>query len=470
VQIYTAHAGAGAAPAGTYTTTAVLPGLVARDVAAIPIGYSFVTAPAPPARPRPNTQPAVPGQLRVSQLGGLAIEHADLSRRQPRAFFGDPAQLDGWNQALARAGSLFQLVADPLATVTFVPPVGGPARTLVQLRPANLGTGTYAEELTITENCDGNINEVIGSVREPTPAFDRPIYRGSRTMDESLFDHYAANDLVPTYAPGTDLPAAAMVPTMRAIAAAYGTALHAGPAPALAMAISTLGVNQHARVAAVGEGMHTGTLSMRRADDPQQLTDEANGRVLPPAAPFPANVFDLVWGSHWGGAVAVDGGDFVTLENYSRRSEIDPARPDAPYGQLYYHQMYGTGAGNSWHEQWTTPAARGKQFANALTTRVVAAGNNPLRYFVAGSKNDHGAVAGATDLVSLHRALLNGLNYATVHLYAAAPADRTADRTRLRRWREAVQQVLDAPPPLAAAATTTVLARYVKAQLDRVAT
>ena len=260
-----------------------------------------------------------------------------------------------------------------------------------------------------------------------------------------------------------------MAAAQNAVAHAYGTSTHPAPTALLAARILSLGVNQHAAPTRIGQGLRTASLSVRVPGGPQQLADEANGRLIPAAAPFPANIMDLVWASHWGGAVAVDGHDYVTLENYNRRSELDPALPGPPADRLYYHQMYGTGAGNSWHAQWATPGP-GKQFANAVTTMVQGTATNPLRYFVPGSKNNHGAVAAATTLLELQRALLNGLNYATVHLYAPVAADRTADKTRLRAWRDAVAQLLANPPGFASTAPTTALARHVADALSRVTT
>src|SRR3954452_22455511 len=108
-------AGAGAALApGVYTTTvAQFDALNQTPDAGAAVGYTFLTTAAPI---RPNVGGMGPPQLRVSESGGRAVEHADLPRRQPRFFFADPYLVPDWNAALTRAGSLFQLVPEAGAT------------------------------------------------------------------------------------------------------------------------------------------------------------------------------------------------------------------------------------------------------------------------------------------------------------------------------------------------------------------
>jgi hypothetical protein len=152
------------------------------------------------------------------------------------------------------------------------------------------------------------------------------------------------------------------------------------------------------------------------------------------------NINHAVWGFHWGGVVAMDGTDYVALENYSRVAE----NAMGAAGGLFYFQMYGAEPGRSRHEQWETPHPnhRGKGFANALTALVEPTQPNGLRYFVAGSKNAHAAIGAAGALSQLQRALINGLNYAIVHRHATSLTDEFADPTRLQNWRAAVANLL----------------------------
>jgi hypothetical protein len=159
-----------------------------------------------------------------------------------------------------------------------------------------------------------------------------------------------------------------------AVAAAYGNDLSAvaGDAanPALTAALRVLGINEYARPTRIGQGLHTTSLGVDTAGPGgvRQVTDHTNnGRVLT----HPVAISAVMWGSHWGGVVAVDGTDYVTLENYSRTRETSPAvsalaQPTmaAVNEGLYYVQMYG--ANRSWHTQWAAPSLRGKQFVGAI--------------------------------------------------------------------------------------------------------
>jgi hypothetical protein len=90
-----------------------------------------------------------------------------------------------------------------------------------------------------------------------------------------------------------------------------------------------------------------------------------------------------------------------------------------------------------------------------------------LRYFTPGSKNNHAAVAGAANDLALQQALLDGLNYATFHVYATKLADGYADRARRTSWINAVTALLAAPPGWITPATTS-LAQHVSAALAAV--
>ena len=159
--------------------------------------------------------------------------------------------------------------------------------------------------------------------------------------------------------------------------------------------------------------------------------------------------------------MARDGADVVTLENYARTAE-DGAIGDPDY--RFYFQMYNTNPavpGNTWHGTWTTtpmqpitapgpapaaphaaathepvsPGALG--FANPITMRMTVP---DARYDAIAAaqygavaintiKNDHNMIVGAPDA---HQELLNvlkGLQYANIHLNAAAARPyRTAQR------------------------------------------
>jgi hypothetical protein len=457
----------------TYTTTTTFDALRWRADAGAGVGYSFLTAAAPIA---PNTGALPHPPLRVSSNGNLAVEAADLTRRQPRHFFANPALLDGWNRTLTRLGSHFQLFPEPNATVTFTLPAGGAAQTLVRIRPANLSTRTAGDQMEMTENCDVAVTTVTGSFGELVPVFGQPVFLGTTPAQALYFDYFAANSLTGGHLPATDLPAAApgLPNAQDAIAQNYGTSVRAlalgAPVPHnpnLLADLQATGVNQFARPVRIGQGLYTGSLGPRTAAPAGgfQLQDYANARVLMHAV----SLNQVVWGFHWGGVIAMDGTDFITLENYARAAEVSPAAGAAPpAGRLFYFQMYGAGAGETWHEQWEPPAPQGKGFANGITMLVEPPAQTGMQYFNAGSKNGHAAVGAAANLAQLQGALVDGLNYANMHLHAPGLPDQIANRARLLAWRQQVANYLANPPGFAAGPQITALANHVAASLNAV--
>ncbi|CAI7974199.1 conserved hypothetical protein [Frankia sp. Hr75.2] len=494
MQLYNFSVPGAAAP--TYTTTSTFSALQFRADVNAPVGYSFLNgAPGPIAPvvrtlPDPAAAPPLPSpQLWVSDQGNLAIEQADLTRRQPRHFFASQNAVADWNRALAQAGSDFQLIPEPGATVTFVPPAGGAPRTLIKIFPVNLNLGLAGDRMRTTENCDVMVMNVTGGGgvfgAAMQPVFTAPVYVAPG--QDTLSEYFAAIALTGGHAANTPItvaPVATLQASQNAIAKRYGQAVFAlksgNPVvanPTLDHDLQVRGINQYARPARIGQGLWTTSLGTRAASvGGSTAQDYSNSRAL-----TAQNINDVAWGFHWGGVVAIDGADYVTLENYARGAEISPAVVPligAPPAQehLYYFQMYGTGAGRSWHEQWETPGPRGKGFANGITMVVEPSGRAGLHYFVAGSKDGAAAVAGpggagAGNQNAFERALLNGLNYANVHLYAPAGPGRLADKARLAAWRAAVNPMVAGPlPPFTAGAAvqTQALVNHVAASLNAV--
>jgi len=456
----------------TYTTTTTFSALQWRAEPAAGVGYSFLTA-APPIAP--NTAVMPHPQLRVSSNGNLAIEDADLTRRQPRHFFANPALLYGWNRTLTRLGSRFQLFPEPNATVTFTLPAGGAPRTLVRVWPANLSIRSAGDQMTMTENCDGGVVEVTGSFGSPEPVFGQPVFLGTTPAQALYFDYFAANFLTGGHPAATDMPGAgvALDAALAAIAQNFGTSVRAlalgAPIPHnpnLLADLQAAGLNQFARPVRIGQGLYTGSLGPRIAvaGGGFQVQDYTNARVLA----HPVSINQVLWGFHWGGVVVMDGTDFITLENYARAAEVNPAVAGPPSDRLFYFQMYGAGAGQTWHEQWEPPGAQGKGFANGITILVEPPTQAGMQYFNPGSKNNHATVGAAANLGQLQVALLDGLNYANMHLHATNPLDRIANRTRLLAWRQAVANYLGHPPGFAAGPQIFALATHVSTSLNAV--
>lgn len=466
--------GAAPAPVNHYTTTSIFSGLAASPDAAAGVGYTFLT----PAG-QPNVQPAAGPPLRVSDNGNLAVEDADLTQRQPRYFFAAAALLPGWNATLARLGSYFQLIPEPEETVTVTLP-GGTQRTLVRVMVANLCARTAGDQLMVTQNCDGTVKDVTGPFGEMAPVLGQQVFLGTNpTQQAAFFPYFTAARLTGGFPLNIDLPLApglAQDGAMNAIANSYGTSLwqlaSGNPVvanPNLANDIQALGVNQFARPDRLGQGLRTTSLGASYPHGANWAVDDhAANRVV--AA---GDINNVLWQYHWGGVIAIDGTDYITLENYARAAETSPALAPAAAGnqeRLFYFQMYGAGPGHSWHEQWapTPPHPAGKGFANPLTIVVAPTQQVGLGYFPLNNKNGYATVGAATTLTDLQRALLAGLNYATVHLNALAAQDRLADKDRLAHWRQAVGQVVNNPPLFAASARNTLLAQYVADRLAQV--
>ncbi len=455
-----------------YTTTTTFSGLQASPAAGTGAGYTFLN----PAG-QPNTALLPHPQLRVSDNGNLAVEAADLTQRQPRYFFANPASIAEWNKALTRLGSFFQLIPEPAATVTFS--LGGAPRTLVRIQVANLEIGGSGDQLTVTENCDATIQDVTAPAGLLLPVLGQQIFLGTNiTQQSTFFEYFIAISLTGGYAANTDLPAAGgpgLDAIRNAIGNQYGSAIrqlaNGNPVvanPNLANDLQALGVNQYARPVRLGQGLRTASLGARYnpPGGGQSLDDQANNRVLHHAA----DINQVAWGYHWGGVIAIDGTDYLTLENYARAAETPAAVAAAAAPnqvKLFFFQMYGAGPGQSWHEQWEPPGA-GKGFANGLTTVVEAAQAAGMHYYAANAKNAHADVMAAANLGDLQTALLKGLNYANMHLYAPALTDRIADKTRLGLWRQGVAQLLANPPAFAAGPRITALAQHVSASLGQV--
>ncbi len=92
-------------------------------------------------------------------------------------------------------------------------------------------------------------------------------------------------------------------------------------------------------------------------------TPGADGKLLNYKTGRFLNASSEGWSSHYGSVVAKSGADSITFENYARVAENQG--PQAGRLKQYYFQMYGTGAGQSWHEAWTNAD---RPVMNAVTT------------------------------------------------------------------------------------------------------
>ncbi|MFD8966095.1 hypothetical protein ACFV0C_14030 [Streptomyces sp. NPDC059568] len=217
--------------------------------------------------------------------------------------------------------------------------------------------------MTTTENCNGTVAEVIGSVRQPRPVLGAKVFLGSDATQQGEFALHIANHLVrdlPMAPPATweaaqDLIARLFGEDTNQLAARLVTR-----SAGFADGLRTLGVNEFARPTAVGQGLSSGSLGASHATGAGfAVHDYHNNRDVADLV----NVNRALWGFHWGGVVAMDGTDYLTLENYARNAENAGGNGEG----LFCFQVYGAAAPDTWHRQWTRPPPRGKGFANALS-------------------------------------------------------------------------------------------------------
>ena len=405
--------------------------------------------------------------LRLSAGGNMAIEHMNTSARQPKVFYATQAVVDDANDRLALLDSHFRLVTDPPGPAQRR--ITNGAATLLRVSPRNVANGTAGLAMSAEQSCNALFDAFVGTTgpHGPQPVFAHPL----NPVAHQMIEFHIARELLappkPPYLPdGTD--PVKLADGMRTIAIAFGTAARAA-SPGFVADLHTYGLNQYA-APEVGEGFVTCSLlatppgsSMALGalpqihDDHYQVAAFGGPQVVAHARS---------WTSHYGGVVARDGADVVTLENYARNVEDALATND----QRHYFQMYDTnppaGGARSWHDAWAntpmqaipgpiqpathepvSPGARG--FTNPVTFGVSAP---DVRYDAIAAaahgaailntiKNDHNLIAGAPSAHSEILHVLKGLHWANTLLAAGTPGDAlTVDA-----WRAAVHATVAVP-------------------------
>lgn len=412
--------------------------------------------------------------VRLSGNGNMAIQDANASQRQPKVFYATQTIVDEANDRLALLGSRFRLDTDPPGAAQRS--ITNGAATLLRVTPRNVANGTAGIAMDAPQSCNALFNAFVGNAlaaQSPQPVFAHPLNPIAHQMIEF---HIARELLAPVPATLDSSSAVNLANTMRAIAIPYGTAAR-GAAAGFVADLQLYGLNEYA-APEVGEGFVTCSLIAAPAgagvalggmpatyDDHYQLNGAGGPQVVQHARS---------WGAHYGGVVAKDGADVITLENYARTVE------DALVGddERYYFQMYDTnppaGGARSWHHAWANtpmqPIAGGaaapathepvspgaKGFANPITFGVSIPDSryNAIAATTHGAavlntiKNHHAMIAGvsaaAGAAASAHQQLLHvlkGLHYANTHL-----ATNTAgDAARVNAWRAAVHAAYQPP-------------------------
>jgi hypothetical protein len=286
--------------------------------------------------------------IRLSTNGNMAVEDVDLSIRQPKVCYATQAIINASNVTLTARGSRFRLVGDPGGVNQQRITVGG--QTLLRVTVQNNHNHTAGLTMDAAQSCNALIQEVINVAIPPRPRFINPLAYPDTPMDEY---HVARALLAPQPAALDTSTPLQTANTMRAIAVAYSAAALAAGGPFVNL-LRNHGINEYA-APQVGQGFLTCSLIAAAA-----------GAQIPPGPPTYSDYYhlagggpqivhrDRTWNTHWGGVIAVDGTDVITLENYARNVEDALAGSDT----RYYFQMYTTnppvGGGVSWHQTWTT--------------------------------------------------------------------------------------------------------------------
>ena len=410
--------------------------------------------------------------LRLSANGNMAIEDADILTRQPKAFYATQALITESNDRLTLLGSDFRLVADAPGLQQQRITVGG--QTLLRVTPQNIATATTGLAMNAQQPCDVLIEHVMGSTFL-APQFEAPLNPGPPVLVEYGVARLLLAPQPPVLDPST---AVNLATTMRNIAIPYANAARAAAGPFTA-SLQLYGLNRFAHPE-VGEGFVTSTLlaAAAGAGVQQGAMPPTHSDYYNLAGPVPQVLInDRTWGSHWGGVVAKDGADVVTLENYARNVEDALAGADT----RYYFQIYNTNPaapGATWHQAWTTtpmhafgagpgappappapgpphlqathePASPGaRSFANPITMRVAVPDS---RYDTVAAtlygavnldtiKNDYNLIAGAATAQQEMQEVMKGLQYANAHL-AGHQAALTA---RANQWTNALTNAIAA--------------------------
>jgi hypothetical protein len=292
--------------------------------------------------------------LRVSDDGHMAVEHTNLTGRQPKVFYASSHVWAASNAKLAAIGSRYELYADRANAIEVTLPDGTTRqldRVLPRVAAAHAGVGALnANQRGMTMHVDQDCIMVAEAIlntkgaRAPNMPF-KPAHKtiGEFQAANAVLEWAAINRI----APGVEMGFAKKAyedPTANftTVATAFAHLKQHHPKRAR-RAAQALGIDRYADPD-VGEAYESYRVST--VPQPQQHHDAVLG--------FEVRDF---WGQHIGAVVCKSGGDRITLENYARKYEIDQLASDAHY----YFQMYGpsTKRGQTWHAAWTGPTAAG---------------------------------------------------------------------------------------------------------------
>jgi hypothetical protein len=268
--------------------------------------------------------------IRLSDDNRMAIEHSDLTRRQPKAFFLAQAVLDTANQRLAQIHSPIRL-AETGKTITAI--TGWSSQTTLKEVTPRFNDDSSDE---LPQNCNAMAGVVMG-VGALSLGETLPLKTMLRLLGRDENSGILTAEDLRGYARGN-----------------------------LARQLQQGNLNQHANPG-IGEAFMIGSTTnvTELYDEAERTQDDDEKQRLFMALQnrdtfrdyFDQKDKKLNWPYHYGAVVAISGADRITLENYARgdnrQNQADPR---------WFFQMYGTQAGQSFHE-----ANRGDSYVNPLT-------------------------------------------------------------------------------------------------------
>lgn len=315
-------------------------------------------------------------QVRVSEDGKMAIEHSNLSNRQPKAFYATDGVLDRSIKALKAHKSDYTLYAEKKNAITVRDSAAKKVK-LHRIMPKQLKVKATKSEKAkpSVKGLDMEIDAVCGSVAEKIsgirhrggmasvlPTLERDLGLDNKNLNDA--EYKVARWFYDRWLAGGKATATANLPnlvdqasglqdkTMRDnIARDYMNLINTDPVRAAQIA-EKLGVNTYADPhvgqvfgsMALGSMDDTGIKDFSQVGEPRRVTTQKVGA---------STTTRDIWNTHYGAVVAESAGNKVTLENYARKGE---GEDEVFKGKTWYFQMYGptTNPAQTWHNVWST--------------------------------------------------------------------------------------------------------------------
>lgn len=274
--------------------------------------------------------------IRLSDDHQMAIEHSNLSSRQPKRIYLSDDVFRAANQALGSAGSKLKLVKTGKKSLTVVRGWGwylssGDYR-LFEVEPV-FDSQTPDR---LPQNCNDFAAKIVGKSwsQGPTSAYNQMLTVLGKQRRESIsrtdLENYAGGEYE------EELGSAGLNEAAQP---------EIGQAFMIASLTEAISIYDEAQKALRVGNENLGKKLMKQAES-KTWTDYFDGKKK-----------TLDWPYHYAAVVAVSGNDRITLENYARGDQ----RKEQPDPRWYF-QMYGGKVGQSFHE-----ANLGSSYVNPIT-------------------------------------------------------------------------------------------------------